>query len=309
MSRRWLAGLVLTGALVVLCEGVEPLAAAPQPAGRPAATAAIVIGDISSEPTKKIRRFQPFADYLAANLSAFGIGEGRVVIAIDIQSMVRMLSSGEVHLYFDSPYPAMIVGDRSGARPVLRRWKGGVAESHSVIFTRSDSGVRTIADLRGKIIGLEHSRSTSGYFLPFAHLRRIGTNLVEKPWADVAVGRSEVGFVFTSSEENTFLWVLTGKVAAGATDSVTFEKIPPEIRASLTILAVTPAVPRHIVMARQGMAPALLEAIKTLLLRMHEVPEGRAVLKTFDETARFDEFASGPTMARMREMFRIVQGR
>lgn len=177
MSRRLLAGLVFTSALVVLGKGVAQPAAAPQTEGRSPAKAAIVLSEVSLIPTKKIRRYQPLADYLAANLGTFGIGEGRVVIATDLQAMIHMLQSGEVQLYFASPYPAMIVADRTGARPILRRWKSGVAEYHS------------------------------------------------------------------------------------------------------------------------------------LLLRMHEVPEGQAVLKAFEETARFDEFASGAMMVRMRAMFRLVQGR
>ncbi|MGQ0549630.1 MAG: phosphate/phosphite/phosphonate ABC transporter substrate-binding protein [Armatimonadota bacterium] len=309
MPGRLLAGIALAGVLIVSGGRGEHLIAAAPTTGGTGATVAIVLGEISHEPAKKIKRFQPIADYLAANLRAFGIVEGRVAIATDFQTMVHMLQAGEMHLYFGSPYPAMIMSDRSGARPILRRWKEGVAEYNAVIFARTDSGLRSLADLKGRTIGLEDVLSTTGYFLPLAHLRKAGLHPVERPRADAPVARDDVGYVLTLGDRNTLLWVLNGKVAAGATDNVTFEKIPAEIRSSLTVLAETPKVARHIVMARPVMAPALLAAIKNLLLRMHEVPEGQTVLKEFEQTARFDEFAGGAAMAQMREMFRFVQGR
>lgn len=309
MARRLLTGGVLLGLLVALSGRGERLMTVPRTTGAPTQASTIVLSELSYEPTKKIRRFQPLADYLAANLGAFGIGEGRVTIVTDLQAVVRMMQSGEVHLYFDSPYPAMIVADNSGGKMILRRWKSGVPEYHAVFFARADGGPRSLASLRGKMIAFENAHSTSGYFLPLAYLLRAGMNPVEKPRAETVVPRNQVGFVFASSEENTVLWVLSGKVTAGVTDNVTFAKIPPEARSSLTVLAETPAVARHLVIARPAMPPAILQAIKTLLLRMHETPEGQAVLKAFEDTARFDEIPSGATMTRMREMFRLVQGR
>ena len=87
------------------------------------ATKKIVLGDISDTPSKKIQKYQPLADYLADNLEELGIEIGEVKIAPDMATMIQMLQSGEIDVYFDSLYPATIVSEQSGAEPILRRWK------------------------------------------------------------------------------------------------------------------------------------------------------------------------------------------
>ncbi len=122
---------------------------------QPAATTArnIVIGDISDKPSKKIQQLQPLADYLALKLAPFGVGAGTVKIAPDMPTMIRWLKSGEVDIYFDSPYPAMVISDQSGAQPILRRWKDGVAEYNSIVFVRNDSGIASVTELKGHMLG------------------------------------------------------------------------------------------------------------------------------------------------------------
>ena len=140
----------------------------------------IVLGDISENPQKKIQRFKPLADYLAINLSELNIEKGHVKIAPNINTMIQWLKSGEVNLYFDSPYPAMLANDRAGAIPILRRWKKGSAEYHSVIFSMKKSGINSLSELKGKMIAFDDRRSTSGYRLPLFELFEAGLNPIEK---------------------------------------------------------------------------------------------------------------------------------
>ena len=89
----------------------------------------ITIGDIEpDEPTKKIKRFQPLADYLAEHLKAYGIEGGQVVLARTIEEMGGFLGDGTVDIYFDSPFP--FLGAFRSYQALNSYCAGGKAMSH-----------------------------------------------------------------------------------------------------------------------------------------------------------------------------------
>ncbi len=268
----------------------------------------LVVGDISDEAVETIKGTQPTADYLAGQLDAYGITRGEVKIAPDLDTMIQWMKEGRVDLYFDSPYPVLVISDETGATPILRRFKFGVAEYHSVFFVRQDSPVASLDDLKGQLVAFEESFSTSGYMLPLSYLIEQGLNPVEKPSPETAVASGEIGYVFSKADNTTIQWVISGKVPAGVVDNVTFSRLPKETQAELKIIAATEDVPRQMVLVRAGMDEALVEVIRSELLAMDESAAGQAALDTF-LTTEFAEFAEGPeaALARMRVLYDMVQ--
>ena len=314
MLRKALAAVGLMGIVfgTMGCVEQPTSLSSPTPSATPVATKKtkkIVLGDISREPLKKIDRFQPLADYLAANLGQFGIGTGEVKVAPDMEVMANMLQSGEIDLYFDSLYPAMIVSEKSGAKLLLRRWKKGKSQYHTILFARADSGLTSLDDLQGKMIGLEEPYSTSGYFLPMVYLLKAGLNPVEKKRETSALAEDQVGYIYTKEDENTIQWVVSGKLAAGAVDDRSFFRIPEETRTQLTILADTEKVGRQVVLIRSGIDRAQREAIATLLMEMDQTPEGETILEKFGETTKFDQLPPEAGWERMQELYQEFQNR
>lgn len=293
--------------ILVACNGTTEVIVEPETGL--IADKAIVLGDISDEPAETIEGTQPMADYLAARLGEYGITRGEVKIAPDLETMTQWMADGEVDIYFDSPYPVLVVSQETGAVPILRRWKYGVSAYHSVFIARKDSGLTSLADLSGRMVAFEESFSTSGYMLPLSYLIEQGMNPVEKADMETAVAPDEVGYLFSTADNTTIQWVVSGKVPIGVVDNVTFELlIPEETREGLTILAATEDVPRQMVLLRSGIEPELAEAIQTILIGVDESEEGQAALEAF-LTTKFDEFPEGAeaALARMQTLYGLVQ--
>jgi phosphonate transport system substrate-binding protein len=267
-----------------------------------------VLGDISDDPGEVIEGTQPLADYLANQLTEYGYTAGQVKIAASMDEMIGYLQNGEIDLYFDSVYPATIVSDASGAQIILRRWRFGVDEYQSVIFTRNDSGIETIDDLAGHMIAFDAPYSTSGFLMPGTHLMSNGLNMVGKASYHEMIGENEVGFVFSYDDENTVQWVLRGFVAAGATDDWHFDlSFPEDVSSQLIELARTEYLPRQVVVANPHIDSEVLEFIKLILTHAHETEAGALALEPF-QTTRFDEFPEGieSTINRMRDLRDII---
>lgn len=272
----------------------------------PQLTETIVLGDISNNPAKKITRYQPMADYLAENLQEFGIGRGDVKIAPNLDTMGEWLKAGAVDIYFDSPYPAMIVSDRSGSQMLLRRWKGGQEEYYGVFITMNDRGIQSLEDLKGKIMAFDDPYSTSGYFLPVARLAESGFQLVEVKSDSATVPEDKIGYIFTGDDENIIQWVISGKVDAGVVDIDTFETIPQESRQEFTLLAKTKTVPRQMVSVRQDLDPELREKIKSILINMDRTEAGKEVLTQFEETSKFDDFPAEQSIKELKKLYKSI---
>lgn len=249
----------------------------------------IHVGTISEEAVAEMRKFLPFAAYLAKELGSQGIDQGKVVIAKNIPQMAAFMKQGKVDLFIDSPFPSLAVGRLSGSRFLLRRWKKGIGEYHTVIFAKQDTNFNQLDDLKGKMIAFEEPFSSSGYMLPKMVLLQRGYKLAPKSDASEPVAAGEIGYLFSRADENTMMWVLMGKVAAGTMDNKNYKE---EARASLNSLKIidkTFSIPRQIVSYRADLPTKLVDRIKEILMKMDQSEAGKKTLQQFEKTTKFDE--------------------
>ena len=220
-------------------------------------TKTISLGIVSDINQKEIEEhFHDFVHYIARKLSPASVIEGKVVIASTLSELAKLLEGKQVDFYMESPYPTYIINNVHGAgRLLLRRWKGGMSEYRSLIFTKRNSEIRRPEDLRGKTIAFEDSESTSGYFLPKLFLLRRGLKLSEKSQLGPNASSTEISFIFAHSQERLVDLVLTKEVAAGAFSNDDYAALDEKKRSDITILAQTEMLPRHLLSIQEIWRP------------------------------------------------------
>src|SRR6266850_1725834 len=260
------------------------------------------LGIVSEVHQKEIEEhYRDFVGYVARKLSAASDVEAKVIIASTPTELAKLLGQQKVDFYMESTYSTYVINDVQGAgKLLLRRWQRGKPEYQSLIFTKRNSGVNRLDDLRGKIIVFEDPESTSGYFLPKFFLLRNGFKLSEKGRLDASVAPGEIGYIFASSQEKLLDLVLTKQAAGGAFSDDDYAKLDEKTKADVSILAQSERLPRHLVSIRKDMAPALADRLKAILLAMSEDDEGRKILQKTGETTKFDMLPEGEEGMRRR---------
>jgi phosphonate transport system substrate-binding protein len=261
----------------------------------------ITLGIVAATNEKEIEKhFQDFVRYLAKKLSSASKIEGKIIVTPTQSGLARLLTERKADFYMESPHPTYMINSVYGAGKLLvRRWKGGMADYHSVIFTKRSGETKGLEDLKGKIIGFEDPESTSGYFLPKLLLTKRGFKLSRQAQMDAKVSPGEVGYIFAQSQGKLVDLVLTKQVAAGAFSNDDYAALDGSKKSDITILAETASLPRHLVSVRKDLAPPLVKGLEKILLAMHEDPEGRSILQKTD-TTKFDALPGGQSAINQR---------
>jgi phosphonate transport system substrate-binding protein len=272
-------------------------------------TTTISLGVVSERPRERIQEHRDFVNYLAQKMSSSSEVKGKVVVTRTASELASLLDGKQVVFYMESAYPTFRINEQTGAKLILRRWKGGVGEYRSLFLSRRDGGISRLKELRGKMIAFEDPDSTTGYFLPKALLVKKGFKLTEKSSFDADISPKEIGYLFGhGSERNIISWVILRKVAAAAFSNNDFDALHWPKKKELIVLAETETLPRHLLSVRKDLDPAFVRRLKNILLSMHENEEGQKVLKRLDRTTKFDLLPGGEEVMyqKIRQLWRLT---
>jgi phosphonate transport system substrate-binding protein len=142
--------------------------------------------------------------------------------------------------------------------------------------------------------------------LPKLFLLKKGFSVVEKSDIRAEVSAREIGYIFANSDTNMINLVLKKKVGAGAFSNDDYASVTEANKASLSIIAESEAVPRHLVSVRKDLPQPVVKQLREVLLNMHQDEEGQKILRQTDNTTKFDPLPGGEEAVRKKlvELYR-----
>jgi phosphonate transport system substrate-binding protein len=164
--------------------------------------------DGSENEADQIRNTQCVADGLKA---ATGVSEVQIFPSPDYNGVIQGLLGGTIDIaqMGASSYAAIYLQNPDAVDPILTTaGSDGSTGYYSLMVARKDSGIATLADMKGKKLGFADPDSTSGYLVPNVSLpTEIGMPV------DEFFGSTGFG----GGHENLVLAVLDGQFDAGTT--------------------------------------------------------------------------------------------
>jgi phosphonate transport system substrate-binding protein len=156
-----------------------------------------------------LRNYQCIVDKLPA---AIGVKEVKLFPATDYDGVIQGLLGGTLD-FADlgaSGYAKIYLANADAVEPFVTTVQtDGSTGYYSIMIARKDSGIKTLADMKGKKLGFADPDSTSGYLIPVTSLPKDLGGASAKDYF------GETGF--GGGHENLVLAVKDGKFDAGTT--------------------------------------------------------------------------------------------
>ena len=282
--------------------GFEPCHAAAGNA--PDSKTCLVIGKVSENPKKHYWYLKPMADYAVKQMGDLGITKAKVLMARDNEQMIQYLREGRVDWVTETVFSAILYQQQADADFLVKKWKKGVSEYHTVFFTRKDSPIQKLSDLRGRKIAFEDAGSTSAFFYPFSAFIREKIPMVKLASPSENPPENAVGYLFVRQEINISTWVYRNLVDAGCFNNLDWEKddhVRAAFREEMRIFHQMEPISRALEVVGSQMAPEIKDRLKKILLNAHKDPKAARILRDYQGTARFEEL-SDKDQAELKEI-------
>lgn len=154
----------------------------------------------------RLRKYQcleeRFENLLGVNTKLFPAG--------DFSGTMEGILGGNLDYAWFGPagYAGVYLEDPNAVEPILSRVQSNGSKGyHSIMLSRSGSGIETIEDAKGKVLGYADPNSTSGYLIPVTAFNKMDIN-PDKYFADTT---------FAGGHEQAVLALLNGDVDVAVT--------------------------------------------------------------------------------------------
>jgi phosphonate transport system substrate-binding protein len=237
--------------------------------------------------------YQPLVDYLNRHLDG---PEIKLEASRDYAAYDAKLAAGHFHLALPNPYQTLVATE-SGYRVF-----GKMGDDHNfrgIILVRKDSGIRAVADLKGRAVSYPAPTALAATMMPQWYLHSQGLNVLR-----------DIDNRYVGSQESSIMNVYRGSTAAGATWPPPWRALSrerPELARELEVIWETESLPNNGLVARSDLPTEWLARLGSLLFTLHEHAEGRRILAAM-ELSRF-ESADAATYQPVRDFLREFEAK
>lgn len=219
--------------------------------------------------TEQVRKFMPIAAYLEKRLGM----KVEFTPVSDYPAAVEALVGKKVDLVWFGGFTHVQAQIRSGGKIVPIAQREEDTRFQSVFIAKKDSGIRSLAHLKGRQVSFGSQSSTSGHLMPRHFLLQAGLN-PEKDFRRIA---------YSGAHDATIASVVSGKVDAAALDVTVWRKFVTEKRVDtndVDVFFTTPTFFNYNWSVHADMPADLREKVKKALLDLDPATsEGKEILQ------------------------------
>lgn len=218
--------------------------------------------------TEQIRKFGPIVKYLERVLGT----KVEFTPVTDYPAAVEALVNKQVDLVWFGGFTHVQAQLRSGGKiiPIAQREED--TKFRSVFITQTNSGIKTLNDLKGKAVSFGSQSSTSGHLMPRSFLLQAEIN-PEKDFKRVA---------YSGAHDATIASVVSGRVDAAALDITVWRKFVADKKvdtSKVDVFFTTPPFYNYNWSVHADMPAPLRERVTKALLDLSmDTPEGKEIL-------------------------------
>ena len=218
--------------------------------------------------TEQIRKFGPLVKYLERRLGQ----KVEFTPVSDYPAAVEALVNKQVDLVWFGGFTHVQAQIRSGGKIVPIAQREEDTQFRSVFITQTNSGIKSLGDLKGKNVSFGSQSSTSGHLMPRSFLLQDGLE-PERDFKRVA---------FSGAHDATIASVVSGRVDAAALDITVWRKFVDEKKIDLSkvnVFYTTPPYFNYNWSVHADMPAAQRERVARALLDLNmNDPEGKEIL-------------------------------
>lgn len=218
--------------------------------------------------TEQMRKFGPLTRYLERTLGM----KVEFTPVNDYPAAVEALVGKQVDLVWFGGFTFVQASLRSGGKVIPIAQREEDTQFRSVFIAQTDSGIKSLADLKGRQVSFGSASSTSGHLMPRSFLLA----------ANIDPDRDFKRVAYSGAHDATIASVVGGRVDAAALDITVWRKFVADKKvdtARVDVFFTTPPYFNYNWAVHADMPAALRERIAAALLALSmDNPEGKEIL-------------------------------